>query len=96
MGLWTKADAQTLFAGLRVTTTAQAMPPSYEDDQLPPTPAGQSWKLVWQDEFDGDKLDAMKWEVPDHKRRDGWWSPKAVALDSDGYLAISTLQDGDR
>ena len=60
MGLWTKADAQTRFAGLRVTTTAQTMPQSCEDDQLPPTPAGQTWKLVWQDEFDGTKLDASE------------------------------------
>ena len=87
VGLWTKADAQTLFAGLRVTNTAH---------QLPPTPVGQNWKLVWQDEFEGTTLDASKWEVPDHKRRDGWWSPKAVALDGDGHLAISTLNDGDR
>ena len=52
VGLWTKADAQTRFAGLRVTTIAESMPSSPEDDQLPPAPAGQSWKLTWQDEFD--------------------------------------------
>ena len=66
------------------------------DDQLPPAPEGKTWKLVWHDEFDGTKLDASKWDVPDNKRRDGWWSPKAVSLDGKGHLAISTLKDGDR
>ena len=66
------------------------------DDQLPAPPNGKAWKLVWHDEFDGDKLDESKWDVPDHKCRDGWWSPKAVALDGDGNLAISTMKDGDR
>jgi hypothetical protein len=37
---------------LLLVATAQA-----QDDQLPSAPAGQTWKLVWQDEFDGDKLD---------------------------------------
>ncbi len=73
-----------------------AAEPRKNADTLPQLPAGQSWKLVWNDEFDGNKLDESKWEVPDHKRRDGWWSPKAVALDGEGHLAISTLKDGDR
>ena len=42
------------------------------DDRLPPPSKGKTWKLVWHDEFDGDKLDDSKWDVPDHKRRDGW------------------------
>jgi beta-glucanase (GH16 family) len=66
------------------------------DDQLPPAPEGKTWKLVWHDEFDGTKLDASKWDVPNNRRRDGWWSPKAVSLDGEGHLAISTLKDGDR
>ena len=66
------------------------------DDQLPPAPEGKTWKLVWYDEFDGTKLDASKWDVPNNRRRDGWWSPKAVSLDGEGHLAISTLKDGDR
>jgi hypothetical protein len=32
--------------------------------------------------------------VPDHQRRDGWWLPRAVALDGDGHLAISTWKGG--
>ncbi len=89
VGLWTKADAQTSFVGFRA---ADAHEP---DDQLPQPPAGRIWKLVWHDEFDGDRLDESKWDVPNNRRRDGWWSPKAVSV-NDGHLAISTLKDGDR
>jgi len=66
------------------------------EDDLPKAPEGKTWKLVWHDEFDGNKLDASKWEVPDHKRQEGWWSPKAVSLDGEGHLVISMLKDGDR
>lgn len=78
------------------TGSADAESRDVTSDQLPALTDGQSWQLVWQDEFDGSELDAAKWEVPDHKRRDGWWSPKAVSLDGDGHLVISTLKDGDR
>jgi len=66
------------------------------EDQLPPAPEAKLWKLVWHDEFDGDKLDESKWEVPNSRRRDRWWSPKAVSVDGEGNLAISTLKDGER
>lgn len=65
-------------------------------EQLPEAPAGKAWKLVWHDEFDGQELDKAKWEVPYHKRRDGWWSPQAIALDGQGHLAIKTLKEGDQ
>jgi beta-glucanase (GH16 family) len=65
-------------------------------DALPPAPEGQAWKLAWHDEFDGQKLDEMKWEVTDGPRRAGFWSPKAVALDGKGSLAIKTLKEGDK
>ena len=80
-----------LLLGLLAVNTWAAEP----DDQLPPPPHGKSFKLVWHDEFDGDKLDESKWDVPNNRRRDGWWSPKAVSV-SNGHLAISTLKDGDR
>ncbi len=66
------------------------------EDQLPPAPEGKAWKLIWHDEFGGTKLDESKWDVPNNRRRDGWWSPKAVSLDGKGHLAISTLKDGNR
>ena len=68
-----------------------------QDDQLPSAPAGQTWKLVWQDEFDGDKLDTTKWTPrPDGKRKGGWWSQEAVGLDGKGNLVIKTFMDGFR
>jgi len=81
-----------LLLGLLVATATAVEP---DDQFLPPLPAGKTWKLVWNDEFDGDKLDESKWDVPNNRRRDGWWSPKAVSV-NDGHLAISTLKDGDR
>ncbi len=37
-------------------------------DAAPAEPKGDGWKLVWQDEFDGDKLDETKWSrIPDPK-----------------------------
>lgn len=65
-------------------------------DVLPAAPDGQTWKLAWNDEFDGEKLDESKWEAVDGPRRAGFWSPKAIALDGKGNLAIKTLKDGDR
>jgi len=95
VGLWTKADAQTSFVGFQVGSAAHTQKGEVADP-LPSVPEGKAWKLVWHDEFDGDKLDESKWDVPDNRRRDGWWSPKAVSLDGEGNLAISTLKDGER
>jgi hypothetical protein len=54
-------------------------------------------KLIWQDEFDGDTLDESKWTYrPDGKRKGGWWSRKAISLDGDGHLVISTFMDGNK
>ena len=78
---------------LSVIATASAEEPK---DNLPPVPEGKVWKLVWHDEFEGDKLDESKWDVPDNKRRDGWWSRKAISLDGKGNLVMSTLKDGDK
>lgn len=66
-------------------------------DRLPPAPEGQTWKLVFSDEFQGRELDRTKWDVPpDAPRRDAWWMRKAISLDGKGNLVISTLKDGDR
>ena len=51
-------------------------------------------KLIWQDEFEDDQLDETKWEPrPDGKRKGGWWSPRAISLDGDGHLVITTFLD---
>jgi len=66
-------------------------------DELPKPPEGKTWKLVWHDEFDGTKLDESKWVYDrEGKRRDGWWSRKAISLDAKGHLVISTFKEGDR
>lgn len=57
---------------------------------LPVAPAGKSWKLVWNDEFSGTKIDPTKWELPDQPRRDHRWSPKYAMLDGAGNLILRT------
>jgi len=65
-----------------------------QKDILPTPPQGKAWKIIWNDEFEGKKLDQSKWEVPpDAKRRDGWWMGKAIRLDGDGHLVISTFKE---
>lgn len=59
---------------------------------LPEAPAGKAWQQVWNDEFDGTRLDPGKWELPDGKRRDHWWSPKTAFVDGKGHLVLRTEQ----
>jgi len=68
-----------------------------EKEFLPPVPDGKQWKLVWQDEFDGPKLDATKWNrLGDWKRRDGFWVKDDAYVNGKGSLLLRTRQDGDR
>ena len=61
-------------------------------EHLPPVPAGKCWKLVWHDEFEGNRIDVAKWNVrADGPRRDGWWLPDAVELDGQGHLVMKVL-----
>lgn len=66
------------------------------NDDLPTAPEGKAWKLVWHDEFEGTGLDAGKWDVPEYKRRDAYWSRKAIRLDGRGHLVMATLKEGDK
>ena len=67
------------------------------EEVLPPPEEGKTWKLIWHDEFDGQRLDESKWDVPpDGRRRDAWWMRKAISLDGNGHLVISTLKEGDK
>jgi beta-glucanase (GH16 family) len=66
-------------------------------DTLPSLPAGQQWKLIWQDEFNGDKLDETKWNrLGDWKRRDGYWVKEDAYVNGQGSLVLRTKKDGDR
>src|SRR3990172_8308630 len=67
------------------------------DELLPPAPAGNKWKLIWNDEFDGAKLDESKWNrLGDSKRRDGFWIKDDAFLNGKGQLVLRTRKDGDR
>jgi beta-glucanase (GH16 family) len=77
-------------------TAAQAAEASNTSDPLPTPPAGKRWKLVWQDEFDGAKLDESKWNrLGDFKRRDGFWTKEDAYLNGRGSLVLRTRRDGD-
>ncbi|MCC7492766.1 MAG: glycoside hydrolase family 16 protein [Fimbriimonadaceae bacterium] len=65
-------------------------------DTLPPAPAGQAWKLVWNDEFDGQQLDESKWQVPEYQRKGGWWDRRAIRLDGQGHLVMDCFREGDK
>ena len=66
-------------------------------DAVPKLPPGLQWKLIWQDEFEGTRLDESKWNaLGDWKRRDGYWLKDDVLLDGKGLLRLRTRHDGDR
>jgi beta-glucanase (GH16 family) len=64
---------------------------------LPAPPAGKEWKLIWNDEFDGTKLDETKWNrLGDHPRKGGWWVKEDAYLSGQGTLLLRVRQDGER
>lgn len=69
-------------------------------EKLPAPIQGQDYRLVFQDEFDGEagaKADPRKWS-PRHagKWRGGWNMEDAARLDGHGHLVLTTRQSGDR
>jgi beta-glucanase (GH16 family) len=63
------------------------------------TPPGQAlppsgYALVWEDDFEGTRLDPSSWTALAGRRRDAVSTPDAVAV-SGGVLTISTYTDGD-
>jgi len=84
----------TLCLVLSAGAFAQSAP---SKDTLPAAPAGKTWNLIWQDEFDGPKLDETKWNrLGDSKRRDGYWIKDDAYLSGHGTLLLRTRKDGDR
>ena len=61
---------------------------------LPPLPAGNTWKLTFQDEFDGTVVDESKWAITEGRRRDVLRSRKAVSLNGEGQLNMAILMEG--
>ncbi len=92
-----EADGMQAGAGDRAADAEQGRAgPTVAEEMagLPVLPAGQGWRLVWHDEFDGTVLDAAKWAVPpDAPRRDGHWVRRAVGLDGRGCLAVRTFEE---
>ncbi|MGE5609596.1 MAG: family 16 glycosylhydrolase [Bacillota bacterium] len=90
MKYWPQVAAMAMF----IAAVALFAPAADLKNELPAAPAGKMWKLVWQDEFEGSKLDESKWDVTgDYQRRDGYWMKKACVLDGKGNLAIRTFQE---
>jgi beta-glucanase (GH16 family) len=82
--------------GLALSATGLAQP-APTNAFLPPLPAGKEWKLIWNDEFDGPKLDETKWNrLGDWQRRDGFWVKEDAYLSGKGTLLLRTKKDGER
>lgn len=66
----------------------------------PPEELG--YVLTWGDEFDGETIDAAKWDRPEGNRRnnsegpDGWWDKEDSYLDGEGNLVIRVKQIDNR
>lgn len=57
-------------------------------------PAGKKWKLVWNDEFDGDTLDLSKWDFRLHlmQHRHKTFVDDAAELDGNGNLLLKLYE----
>ncbi len=64
-----------------------------EEETLPTPPERYEWQLVWNDEFEGTQIDETKWESPEYKRRNGFWSKDSLSLDGDGHLKMKVFQN---
>ncbi len=88
---------QSLYLIAGFTALAIAVRAGEPSEQLPQASPGKTWKIVWHDEFEGEKLDESKWIYrQEGKRKDGWWDRRTVSLDGQGHLVMKTLHDGDK
>ena len=61
-------------------------------------PKEKNWKLVWQDEFDGNELDESKWNFREYfwGRKSPTFSREGVSVDGNSNLIIALVEkDGD-
>ena len=62
-------------------------------------PKGKKWKLVWNDEFDGDQLDKSKWGYRLNfwgKRAENFIGDEGIELDGQSHLKMKLVKkDGD-
>lgn len=65
-------------------------------DVLPQLPEGKKWQLTWHDEFDGEEIDAAKWEIPEYERRGHLWRAANAYLDGKGSLVMETSRVEER
>ncbi len=71
-------------------------PPQDPMSQTRYTPESMGYKLFWEDQFNGDKLDNEKWEVRGvGPRALGFVSPEAVKVE-DGFLKLSAFVKDDK
>lgn len=62
---------------------------------LPELPDGKKWKMVFSDEFNGEKLDTNTWTIMgDGQRKAGHWLKECTKLDGNGNLVITTKKVG--
>ena len=64
-------------------------------------PANKHWKLVFSDEFDGDRLDESKWSRAQHGEAFCWNGAKGprcedqADVDGQGHFVIKVTRDAD-
>ena len=79
-----------------IASHVPAMADESNPPKLPPLPAGQQWRMVWNDEFDGKELDPAKWNIQgDHVRKGGMWLKKCSLPDGRGNLQLLATREAD-
>ena len=83
-----------IFICISIVTLAQR-PAQGPVSQKQFSPEKSNYRLVWQDEFNGSKLDTTKWKVRGvGARAIAYVSEEAVQVE-DGYLKLYAIQKGD-
>ncbi len=85
-----------LIAGLLLSITGMAQRPAQNPiSQEQYTPHSLGYKLFWEDQFNGNKLDPEKWSVRGiGPRALGYVSADAVKIEN-GFLKLSAIKRGD-